>query len=318
MKRHNILSHAIVLTVILLLVFCIATIGGSVYLIDYALAPNENRTDTATRFSHVVNDYPEVGPWMDSLRQNHAITDTLLYMSTGERHHAYIIRHQPDNHRIAVLLHGWRDQGLGMMMIARIYEQLLGYDVIVPDLHAHGLSEGKRIGMGWRERKDVLEWMERFKTDTMVVHGISMGGALTMNVSGEQMPEGIRSVKFVEDCGYTSVWDEFKYELKEEFGLSPFPLLYAADIICRLKEGWGFKEASSLNQVSQCRYSMLFIHGDDDHFVPSEMVHPLYNNKKGYKELWITKGTHHGCSYRDYPKEYVQRLRDFLKLKIEN
>lgn len=291
-----------------------ATVGGSFYMVNYALKPTKNRADTALKFKQVCRHYPEVKPWMDSLRQHHAITDTFLYMSTGERHHAYIIRHQLDNHRMAVLLHGWRDQGMGMMMFARIYEQLLGYDVIVLDLHAHGLSEGKRIGMGWRERKDVVEWMERFKTDTMVVHGISMGAALTMNVSGEQMPEGIRSVKFVEDCGYTSVWDEFKYELKEEFGLSPFPLLYAADIICRLQEGWGFQEASSLKQVAQCRYPMLFIHGDDDHFVPSEMVHPLFKNKKGEKELWITKGTHHGCSYRDYPKEYVQHLRDFLKM----
>ena len=313
MKRQNHLKHLIVLTVILLLLFCIATIGGSVYLIDYALAPNENRTDTATRYAHVVNGYPEVGPWMDSLQQNDAISDTFLMMTTGERHHAYIIRHQTNNNRMAVLLHGWRDQGLGMMMIARVYEKELGYDVLVPDLHAHGLSEGNRIGMGWRERHDVVEWMERFKTDTMVVHGISMGAATTMNVSGEPMPDGIRSVKFVEDCGYTSVWDEFKYELKEEFGLSPFPLLYGADILCRLKEGWGFKEASSLKQVTKCRYPMLFIHGDDDHFVPSEMVHPLYNNKIGDKELWMTKGTHHANSYRDYPEEYVRRLRYFLK-----
>ena len=31
-----------------------------------------------------------------------------------------------------------------------------------------------------------------------------------------------------EDCGYTSVWDQFSKELKEQFGLPQFPLMYTA------------------------------------------------------------------------------------------
>jgi len=312
-KYRKIILPLILITIILMMNSCItATVGGSFYMVNYALKPTKNRADTALKFKQVCRHYPEVKSWMDSLRQHHAITDTFLYMSTGERHHAYVIRHTPNNTRRAVLIHGWRDQGMGMMMIARIYEKELGYDVLVPDLHAHGLSEGKRIGMGWKERKDVLEWMEHFKTDTMVVHGISMGAATTMNVSGEPMLVGIRSIKFVEDCGYTSVWDEFKHEMKSQFKLPPFPLLYGASIVCGMKDGWRFKKASPLKQVAKCPYPMLFIHGDKDRFVPFEMVHPLYNNKKGEKELWVTKGTVHAWSYHDYPEEYVARLRAFL------
>ena len=45
--------------------------------------------------------------------------------------------------------------------------------------------------MGWKDRWDVLQWMnianEIFGDSTqMVVHGISMGGATTMMVSGEE------------------------------------------------------------------------------------------------------------------------------------
>ncbi len=311
MKRFK--TFGIILILFILFFVVISTIGGGMYLIDYALAPSANRADTAARYQSVIKEYPEVQPWMDSLRQHHSISDTFINMLSGERHHAYVIRNKPANNRLAVVIHGWRDQGMGMMMIARIYEQILGYDVLVPDLHAHGLSDGDMIGMGWQERQDVIEWIERFKTDTMVVHGISMGAATTMNVSGEPMPDGIRSVRFVEDCGYTSVWDEFRFELREEFGLPPFPLLYGASIICGFQEGWRFKEASPLRQVAKCRYPMLFIHGDDDHFVPSEMVYPLYEAKNGSKEIWITKGTPHALSYRNYPDEYVEQLRKFLK-----
>ena len=94
--------------------------------------------------------------------------------------------------------------------------------------------------MGWKDRLDVLQWTEtadelfgRRHTDSvasrsteMVVHGISMGAATTMMVSGEvehgqyQQP----FIKcFVEDCGYTSVWDEFRGELKEQFRPARLP-----------------------------------------------------------------------------------------------
>ena len=59
--------------------------------------------------------------------------------------------------------------------------------------------------MGWKDRWDVLQWMnianEIFGDSTqMVVHVISMGGATTMMVSGEEQKPFVRC--FVEDCGY--------------------------------------------------------------------------------------------------------------------
>lgn len=85
----------------------------------------------------------------------------------------------------------------------------------------------------------------------MVVHGISMGGATTMMVSGEEQQPFVKC--FVEDCGYTSVWDEFSHELKSSFGLPPFPLMYTTSWLCEKKYGWNFKEASSLKQVAKCQ-----------------------------------------------------------------
>lgn len=306
MKRKHILTPLLVLLALL----AVTTVGGSYYMLDYALAPHPERQDTAARFDRLYESYPETRPWMDSLRRVHAFTDTFVTMPTGERHHAYIIRQQAASQRTAVVVHGWRDQGIGMLAIARLYERM-GYHVVVPDLHASGLSDGETIGMGWKDRLDVMHWLSLLRTDTMVVHGISMGAATTMNVAGMEMPEGIRSMKFVADCGYTSVWDEFSYELKQEFGLPDFPLLYAASLLCKLHYGWSFGEAAPVSQVARCRYPMLLIHGDNDDFVPSWMVHPLYESKPAPKELWVTEGTRHAQSYKDYPAEYAARLRDF-------
>jgi len=139
-----------------------------------------------------------------------------------------------------------------------------------------------------------------------------MGGATTMMLSGEEMPEGIRDIRFIDDCGYTSVWDEFSNELKAQFNLPEFPLMFTTSLLCKLRYGWSFGEASALKQVSRSKYPMLFIHGDKDTFVRTEMVYALYKAKTGYKELWITEGTEHAFSYKDHRDAYVRRVKEFL------
>ena len=183
---------------------------------------------------------------------------------------------------------------------------------LMPELHACGESEGDAIQMGWKDRLDALHWLKTFHADTMVVHGVSMGAATTMMLSGEQMPDGIKDLRFVEDCGYTSVWDEFAGQLKEQFGLPAFPLMYSTSLLCRLRYGWSFGEASALEQVKKCRYPMLFIHGNSDTFVPTQMVYPLYEAKSGDKELWIAEGAEHALSYKEHKAEYIAKVKAFV------
>ena len=217
MKKGIIIVVAIVVAVLM-----VATIGGSFYMIEYALAPDAERMDTAACFRELVKKYPEVRPWLDSLNQRGALRDTFIMMPTGERQHGYFIRQetgvwnqetgvrsqegrsQERRSPVAIVVHGWRDTAIKFMMIARIYE-LAGYNVLMPDLHAHGLSEGEAVQMGWKDRKDVLHWMsvasELFGTNDFVIHGVSMGAATTMCVSGEKRPECVKNIRFIEDCG---------------------------------------------------------------------------------------------------------------------
>ncbi len=296
----------------LLTLLMTALVGGSFYMLDYSLAPDENRKDTAYCFRELFNTYPETRPWVDSLRRLDALRDTFVVMpENGEKHHALYVRN--GSNKTALILHGWRKCAIDFLYLARLYEKELGYNVVLPDIHAHGLSDGDMIRMGWLDRKDMLNWLTIFQTDTMVVHGVSMGGATTMMMSAEKMPEGIKDIHFVNDCGYTSVWDEFAGELNNQFGLPSFPLLYATDLLCKLRYDWSFSEASALEQVSKSTHPMLFIHGNKDTFVPTKMVYSLYKAKQGKKSLWIADGAEHAKSYMKHRSEYVNTVRSFLK-----
>ena len=63
---------------------------------------------------------------------------------------------------------------------------------------------------------------------------------------------------------------------------------------------------------------MFFIHGDSDDFVPTAMVHRLYDAKKGVKQLWITSDTDHAHSYKNHRAEYTRRVREFLMKQQSN
>lgn len=304
------MKKAIWSVVVVLAIFVVALIGSGLYMLDYSLAPDPDRTDTDLYYSELFENYPETSEWIDSLKKEHALRDTFLTMRGGYRCHAYYISR--DSRKTALVVHGWRDQAIKFFYLARMYEREFGYNVIIPDLYASGKSDGDALRMGWLDRLDMLEWLQAFRTDTMVVHGVSMGGATTMMLSGEKVPAGIKDIRFVDDCGYTSVWDEFARELKAQFGLPEFPLMYATSLLCHLRYGWSFGEASAISQIAKCPYPMLFIHGDSDTFVPTEMVHRLYAAKTGPKEIWITENTEHALSYKNHRETYIRRVRQFI------
>ena len=300
-----------------LLAVILLLLGASLYMLGYALKPEGLETRSRNipgSYTYLYEDYPELQPWVDSLRTTKALRDTVIQSHRGESLHALYVRTAQPTGRTAVIVHGYTDNAVRMLPIGHLYSHHLGYNILLPDLHAHGLSEGDAVQMGWLDRLDVLQWMdtanELFGDSTrMVVHGISMGAATTMMVSGEELPPYVKC--FVEDCGYTSVWDEFKGELKNQFGLPAFPLLDVASWLCKLKYGWSFREASALEQVKRCALPMLFIHGDADTFVPTWMVHPLYEAKPQPKELWLVPGAAHAVSYKENKVEYTRLVQDF-------
>lgn len=307
--------------ILLMLVMTGCTIGGSFYMLNFSLVPDAKiLSKDADTYPYMYDNYPFLRPWIDSLKQENALRDTFIVNPQGVQLHAYYVAATAPTRKTAVIVHGYTDNAIRMMMIGYLYSRNLGYNILLPDLQHHGQSEGAAIQMGWKDRWDVLEWMnianQLFGNDTqMVVHGISMGGATTMMVSGEPQQPFVKC--FVEDCGYTSVWDEFSNELKTSFKLPSFPLMYTTSWLCEKKYGWNFKEASALKQVAQCSLPMLFIHGDKDTYVPTWMVYPLYEAKPEPKELWIVPGAEHAVAYKENKQEYTEKVRNFVGKYIQ-
>jgi len=224
------------------------------------------------------------------------------------------LRIHADTSRYAILAHGYTANGQSMASFGKHFFDM-GFTVLLPDMRGHGASEGYYIGMGWHDRLDMLQWIDgivkREPGAEILLFGISMGGATVMMTAGEALPPNVKAI--VEDCGYTSVWDEFSGQLRAQFGLPPFPMMQVASMVIKARAGFWLKEASAVKQVAQSATPILFIHGEEDNFVPFWMLDALYNAASCEKERLAIPGAGHGVASSFEPERYWATVDIFIK-----
>lgn len=261
---------------------------------------------------------PGLSSWIDRMYLSGRMRDTTI-VRDGYRLHANYAATQALSGKTAIIVHGYSANTMNMMHIARMFCDSLGYNVLLPDLRHHGLSEGDAVQMGWLDRLDVLDWSaiahEIFDDTLQVFHGISMGAATIMNASGEDTPDYVRG--FISDCGFSSLWDVVD-TLATERKLPAAYLLKDMETKIDRRFGWSIRADEPARQIAKCSKPMLFIHGDADQIVPVSMARTNYDAKvQGYREIWIAEGSRHAFSYPDYPAEYTAVVRRFLKEHVE-
>lgn len=232
--------------------------------------------------------------------------------------HNFLIKNENKSNKWVIAVHGYTSQGTYMASYAQNFYDM-GYNIIIPDLRGHGKSEGTYIGMGWDERFDIIDLInyinDNFKDSQIVLFGVSMGAATVMSTSGEKLPSNVKAI--IEDCGYTSTWSQFAYQLKALFKLPSFPMMHTASIICKLRSGYFISEASPIKQIKNSITPTLFIHGDADKFVPFFMLDELYNASPVQKEKLVIKGAAHVKSSKVDPNLYWSTIENFLKKHIK-
>jgi len=220
--------------------------------------------------------------------------------------------------KTAILAHGYNSRALpDMSSYAQLYHDVLGYNILLPDDRGHGASEGKYIGLGWLDRLDYQKWIQvaiqKVGPEAQVVlHGVSMGGATVLMTSGEPLPANVKGI--VSDCAYTSAKDILSYQCRRMYKLPTFPLVQLTSLVCKLRAGYFFGEASALKQVQKAQVPILFIHGAEDLFVPTSMLYPLYDHcASPHKEKLLIPHAGHALALAVDGQTYTQRVSQFVE-----
>ena len=223
--------------------------------------------------------------------------------------------------RFVICVHGYRCNGPDEFShMFPFYHDTMGYNYLLPDLTGHGRSEGNYACFGAIDAKNILLWVDylinRFGEDIeIILHGISMGAATVMNCNELSPPDQVKLI--IEDCGFINATDEMNNTLKGMIGFGCKPLVYLGSLFAKLKAGYFFSESDSLGNMNKAKNPVLFIHGEEDTFVPFKYGKMLYDACPTEKDFLWVPNTVHAFSYYNAKDEYEQKVRDFIKKHMD-
>lgn len=238
-----------------------------------------------------------------------------IYMNSdgGLSLHGLFVKNKNDSHRYAIVCHGYSSKAVHMSYFAKmLYDR--GFSVLAPDARAHGESDGNVRGMGYLEKRDIISWIHHIEqTDPLaeiLLYGISMGGATVLFTSGEgDLPSSVKAI--ISDCAYTDVYSEIANTVKGIVPLPAFPLVDSASLVCKIRGGYSFREASCVEAVKRSTTPTLFIHGSADTFVPFSMLDELYSSASCEKDILVIEGATHARSATHNPEMYWGKVEEF-------
>lgn len=298
------------ITISIFIVLLTLFIGGSslVGVLFYNLALNANYSKDIIYAEYNDKNLNDAQKWLEE-KSNYS--DKYIESYDKLQLHSYVVTQ--NSNKWAIVVHGYGGSGKLMSDKSKYFYDM-GYNVLIPDLRGHGKSEGDYIGMGWKDRLDIISWINFIIKENpnaeIVLHGTSMGAATVLMTSGENLPSNVKAI--VADCAYTSAWDEFSYQLETYLKVPSSYILNVTDMVTKLKAGYSLKEASALESVKKATVPILFIHGDKDKFVPYSMMDKLYDATNSPKEKLTIEGGEHANSDLVSPFLYWLTVEDFL------
>lgn len=255
--------------------------------------------------------YPQMKKWTDDIR---SMKRELVQITSfdGLKLRGYYYEYSP-NSPLELIFHGYggnaeRDLSGG---VERCFA--LGRSAILIDQRGAGMSEGRVCSFGINERRDCLEWI-KFATAKfgrkrpIIIGGVSMGAATVMMASGENLPKNVVCV--MADCGYSSSKEIIK-KVVREMKLPPAIIYPFIRLGGMLYGKFDIEETTPAEAVARSKTPIVYLHGDNDDFVPHSMSVECFNATKAPRKLVTIEGAGHGLAFPQNPEKYVESLREF-------
>ena len=223
-----------------------------------------------------------------------------------------------ENAPVQIMFHGYRSHPLKDFSGGLKLAVDMGYNVLLVDQRAHGESQGRCLSFGILERYDCLAWsryvVERCGENTKIVlSGVSMGAACVLMASELELPPNVKGI--IADCGYNSP-SEIIHKVMRDLKYPEFPMYQFIKLGARLFGKFDLESASAREALKKSKIPVLFIHGDDDRFVPYEMSVDNYNACASQKTLCTIPKAGHALGFVTGKEAYINAVEKFLKTVI--
>ncbi len=226
--------------------------------------------------------------------------------------HAVSIVNEEKTNKWVLCAHGYGVSGTQILDVAKkFYDE--GYNCLLPDFRGHGESEGQYSTLGWKEREEVKDWIQWIikhdPTAEIVLHGTSIGANAVLNAAGDGLPTNVVCV--ISDCAYSTLEELLKYQITQYLKLPLNILIPGIKFLTKLQMNFSLSDANTIEQVKKITIPTLFIHGDEDSFVPCDMMYDLFNECSTKKDLVAYEQSRHADSFLQ--QDYFEKIFEFIK-----
>ncbi len=222
--------------------------------------------------------------------------------------------HLRDGAPIEIQMHGYRgsyQDFCGGFKLARE----LGHNILLVHQRAHGLSEGRVITFGIRERQDCRAWArfmaEKYPQSPLILCGVSMGATTVLMASALSLPPQVKGV--LADCPFTTPAAIIEKVCVENLHLPAWAAMPFVRLGAVLYGGFHLSAASALTAVKETHLPILLIHGEADGFVPCRMSREIKAAGGDKVTLLTVPAADHGISYMVDTPAYVRAVTAFTE-----
>jgi len=225
------------------------------------------------------------------------------------------------NDKCAIILQGRTESLIYSYYYADVYARN-GYNILVVDIRAHGLSDGTYHSSGILESEDLIAWIEYLRTSLgisdVTLHGVCVGGATAIYAYHKLQAKGVQAIRsIVTDGLFSSNYEMFRRNMKD-YRQPAFPALQLCFLLARLFVKVNLFKESPNRYMPSIGIPFLFIYSREDKYAVPSKGQQLYDScASPKKELrFFPKGAHSHVRYNQ-PLEYDNVIAKFLAQEVQ-
>lgn len=215
-----------------------------------------------------------------------------------------------------ICVHGYTSHAEREWAFPGLFYHSLGYNVLIPYQRAHGLSEGEYISFSAMEQLDMRKWVNKvneidFSTQ-IIIHGLSMGGGIVLQLINKEM----KNVKcLISDAPSISIENFFKRRSENIFKKNNDKIYYYLAKRYQKEFKVNVEDYDGYETIKEAKYPLLLAAGSKENRVNS--FNKLKESSPLDVDIVILKGCNHGNGMYKKTEEFQSAIKDFLSKYID-
>lgn len=215
-----------------------------------------------------------------------------------------------------ICVHGYTSHAEREWAFPGLFYHSLGYNVLIPYQRAHGLSEGEYISFSAMEQLDMRKWVNKVNeidsSTQIIIHGLSMGGGIVLQLINKEM----KNVKcLISDAPSISVSNFFRRRSENIFKKNNDKIYYYLAKRYQKEFKVNVEDYDGYETIKEAKYPLLLAAGSKENRINS--FNKLKESSPLGVDIVILKGCNHGNGMYKKTEEFQSAIKDFLSKYID-